>query len=266
MSSPRVLHELVTENDRHIALLTLNRPDQLNPLDHATIVELGEALDAVTAAGQASVVVITGAGKAFSAGGDLKAYQDLYRRPAAFSAFLSDFAAVCDRLEHSAFVSIAMVNGTCVAGGLELILSCDLALMADDAVIGDSHLRFAQLPGAGGSQRLVRAIGATQARAWILSGAHYSAEAARAAGLIAEVVPPVDLRRRTLQLAATIAGYSPLAVRYAKSLLHLAESSSMQDRLNAERALVQEYATTSFDATEGLSAFAERRPPNYRGA
>jgi enoyl-CoA hydratase len=265
MSLPRVLSELVTEDDRQIVVLTLNRPDELNPLDHATIGELGEALDYVRAMGEANVVVVTGAGRAFSAGGDLKAYQDLYRRPSAFTSFLSDFAAVCDRLESSPFVSIAMVNGTCVAGGLELVLSCDLTVMADDAKIGDSHLRFAQLPGAGGSQRLVRAIGPTRARAWILSGAHYSAQAALTAGLIAEVVPSTELRRRTLQLAATIAAFSPLAVRHAKSLLNLAESSSMGERLAAERALVHEYATTSFDATEGLNAFAERRAPNYRG-
>jgi enoyl-CoA hydratase len=163
-------------------------------------------------------------------------------------------------------VSIAMVNGTCVAGGLELVLSCDLTVMASDAVIGDSHLRFAQLPGAGGSQRLVRAVGPARARAWILSGAHYSAEAAMAAGLVAEVVTPDLLRGRTLQLATTIAGYSPLAVRRAKTLLDLAEQASMDARLAAERSLVHDYATTSFDATEGLAAFAERRPPKYRGA
>jgi enoyl-CoA hydratase len=262
---PRVVRETVSEDDQQIEVLTLDRPQQMNPLDHRTIVELGEALDAVVADGSSNVVVITGAGKVFSAGGDLKAYQDLYRNRVAFDSFLSDFAAVCDRLEQGPLVSIAMVNGTCVAGGLELVLSCDLTLMADDAVIADGHLRFGQLPGAGGSQRLVRAIGPTQARAWILTGGHYSAEAAMTAGVISEVVPSAQLRQRTLQLASTISAYSPLAVRHAKTLLNLAESATLADRLAAERALVGDYATTSFDATEGLIAFAERRSPKYRG-
>jgi len=241
MSSPRVLSELVTEDGRQIAVLTLNRPDELNPLDHATIGELGEALDTVKAKGEANVVVVTGAGRAFSAGGDLKAYQDLYRRPSAFESFLSDFAAVCDRLESSHFVSIAMVNGTCVAGGLELVLSCDLTVMADDAKIGDSHLRFAQLPGAGGSQRLVRAIGPARARAWILSGAHYSAQAALTAGLVAEVVSSTELRRRTLQLAATIATFSPLAVRHAKNLLNLVDGRTTGGRARPRSGLCDDF-------------------------
>lgn len=264
MSEALVVRQVVGEPGGAVAILTLNRPDQLNPLDHDTIRSLNDALDELVDGRQARVVVITGSGRAFSAGGDLKRYQDLYRDRTRFDRFLDDFAALCERVEHGPLISVAMLNGTCVAGGLELALACDVVTMAEGATVADGHLRFAQLPGAGGSQRLVRAIGAARAKAWILTAQHYSAEEAAAAGLVALVASPEQLRDRTLELAHRMSTYSPLAVRNAKQLLAYTETLTLDEGLGAERQLVGDYATTSFDAMEGLQAFAERRPPNYR--
>jgi enoyl-CoA hydratase len=261
----RILTEAFHERERGgIAVLTLNRPEHRNPLDHDTLRALIAAIDRIVVEAT-RVVVITGAGSAFSAGGDLKKYQELYRDGDRFDRFLDDFAALCDRLEGGPFVSIAMVNGTCVAGGLELVLACDLVVMAHDAKIGDGHLRFGQLPGGGGSQRLVRAIGPARARAWILSGRLYSADEAAASGLVSDVWPRAELEARTLELASMISAHSPLAVRRARELLAIADSETLPDRLEQERRVVHDYATSSFDATEGLMAFAEKRPARYRG-
>jgi enoyl-CoA hydratase len=265
MTDSLVIEASHERDGARIAVLTLNRPDQRNPLDHDTIHALTESIDRIVVDTTTRVVVITGAGSAFSAGGDLKKYQDLYRDRDRFECFLGDFATLCDRLERAPFVSVAMVNGTCVAGGLELVLACDLVVMSEDATIGDGHLRFGQLPGAGGSQRLVRAIGPARARAWILSGRLYSAAEAATSGLVADVWPRSELEARTLELASVISRHSPLAVRRARELLALADSETLTDRLEQERRIVHEYATSSFDATEGLMAFAEKRPAHYRG-
>ena len=261
---PLLLTEIVALDAGDVAVLTLDRPEQRNPLDWGTVRELRAALSAVTAAG-ARAVIVTGNGPAFSAGGDLKGYLDLYERPGDFAAFLDDLAGVCDTLERGPLPSIAMVNGTCVAGGLELALSCDLVVLADDARVGDGHLRFGQLPGAGGSQRLVRAIGPQRAREWLLTGELHTAQVAYAAGLAAAVVPGAELRARTLALAQLVCRHSPLALRRAKELIALAFDTPLDEGLRRERALVHEYATTSFDATEGLRAFDERREPRFEG-
>src|SRR4051794_30401552 len=244
-------------------LLTLQRPDERNPLDHATVSQLRTQLDHADADPAIRVVIITGAGPAFSAGGDLRAYIDLYRNPNEFRAFLDEFRAVNARLEHGRFVGIAMVNGACVAGGLELALACDLITIADDARIGDGHIRTGQLDGAGGSQRLVRALGLQRARQLLLTGHMWTGHQAVAAGLATFSAPSDELRARTIELAAELAGHSPLAVQHMKTLLGYSGHLEFEQALSAEVDLVVGYATESHDATEGLYAFLERRPPDF---
>ena len=162
-TSDPILVEQVRHRHADVAVITLNRPDQRNPIDRVTLRALRDQLRHFADNAHVRAVVVTGAGTAFSSGGDLKGYRELYRDEEQFRAFLELFDETCALLERSRLLTVAMVNGTCVAGGLELCLACDLVTIAADARIGDGHLRFGQLPGAGGSQRLVRAIGLPRA-------------------------------------------------------------------------------------------------------
>jgi enoyl-CoA hydratase len=246
--------------------LTLQRPEQRNPLDHATVARLRALADDADADPAIRVLIITGAGPAFSAGGDLRAYLDLYRNKQAFRAFLDEFRALNARVEHGRFVSIAMVNGACVAGGLELALACDLITVADDAHIGDGHIRTGQIDGAGGSQRLVRALGVQRAKQLLLTGHLWSGTEAVASGLALFSAPGDQLRARTLELSEELAAYSPLAVKHMKTLLGYSGHLDFEAALLAEVNLVVAYATESNDATEGLFAFLGRRPPDFTGS
>jgi acyl-CoA synthetase (AMP-forming)/AMP-acid ligase II/enoyl-CoA hydratase/carnithine racemase len=247
-------------------LLRLNRPELRNPLDHDTVLALLEHVERAEATASVRAVVITGSGSAFSAGGDLRKYLDLYEDRPRFSAFLDDFARLCDRLERGPLVSCAMVNGACVAGGLELALACDLITIGAGARIGDGHLGSGQLPGAGGSQRLCRAIGLQKAKELLLTGALWSAEQAAVAGLVTRIFADSDLERGTLDLVASCGRHSSLGYATMKHLITVSQSTDLDAGLDVERGLVEEYATTSHDAREGLHSFLERRPPSWTGA
>lgn len=251
-----------------VALVRFNRPESLNPMDKDTIAALAWLLETFMSLDPALVpdaVVLTGKGRAFSAGGDLKGYQTLYRDPERLRRFMDDFETACALLETMSSVTVAMVNGPCVAGGLELALACDLVTIADSARIGDGHLNFAQLPGAGSSQRLVKAIGSARATQWLLTGRLYSAEEAERTGLIALRAPDEELLERTLTMVADIARHTPLGREKMKKLISIADNSPLEDGLKLEKDLVFDYATTSHDVVEGLHAFAEKRPANYLG-
>jgi enoyl-CoA hydratase len=248
-----------------VQLLTLQRAEQRNPIDKATAAELRRLLHAADEDRAVRAVVITGAGPAFSAGGDLRGYLSLYADLPAFRAFLEDFASVCELLERGRFTSVAMVNGACVAGGLEIALACDLVVASTTAKIGDGHLNFGQLPGAGGSQRLCRAIGFQKAKELLLTGRLLSGSEAEAIGLVNAVASPDELLDRTMALVGETVRHSPLALEAMKTLIALSQNEHRDDGLIAELELVAEYATTSKDAIEGLSAFLERRTPQWTG-
>jgi enoyl-CoA hydratase/carnithine racemase len=263
--NPLVLVEDVALTHGVARVLTMHRPELRNPLDHATVARLHRLVGDADADATVRVVIVTGAPPAFSAGGDLRAYVELYRTEQAFRAFLDEFRVLNALLEHGRFVSVAMVNGACVAGGLELALACDLVTIADDARIGDAHLGTGQIDGAGGSQRLVRALGAQRAKQLLLTGRLWTAEEALHTGLALFTAPENELRAQTLALAEELAAHSPLAVKHMKTLIGYSAHLAFEDALGAEQDLVTAYATRSHDATEGLLAFLERRPPRYTG-
>lgn len=247
-----------------VATVTLNRPEKLNPLDWATIRELNVTLGEFEGDPAIRVVIVTGAGRAFSAGGDLGGYLELYRNSADFARYLRDFHDLCRAIEGSAKPFVAAVNGVAVAGGLELILACDLVLASEDARIGDGHLNYAQLPGAGGSQRLPRAVGALRAKQLILTGELLSAAAAERIGLVGKVVPAAALMAEARALAESLMEKSATALKGAKHLVNAGLRADLAAGLELEMAYVHNYATQEPDAMEGLAAFAEDREPRYR--
>ncbi|WP_423456476.1 enoyl-CoA hydratase/isomerase family protein [Ottowia sp. VDI28] len=252
---------ILIEHDAACTVLTLNRPEKLNPLDWSTVRELKEAVNQL---GAGPPVLVTGAGRAFCAGGDLTGYIGLYKRPEDFRAFLFDFRDMLVAIERSERIFIAAINGACAAGGLELLLACDIVLAAQDAQIGDAHLNFGQLPGAGGSQRLPRAIGSLRAKHLMLSGRFLSGQEAMDIGLANEVVPGSELMPRARAFARKLVEHSPGGLRGVKHLVNQGMGMPLAEALEFEIDYVHRYATTDTDATEGLRAFAEKRQPAYR--
>ena len=250
-----------------LALVTLNRPDALNPIDWDMARALGPLFDSLGADPRVRVVALTGAGRAFSAGGDMKKYATLQRDPVGFPQFLADLHESFCSIARNPKPFVALVNGIAVAGGIELILSCDLAIAAEGARIGDAHLTFGQMGGGGALTLLPRAVGPARARELVLCGRMLTADEAMDWGLVSRVVPADGLLAAGLDFAREVAKKSPLAVASAKQVMNAAWNSGtdVAAGLRLEREVTARYCLTSNDAPEGLAAFAEKRTPNYVG-
>lgn len=259
-SEPLVLAESRDLAGGTATVLTLNRPEQRNPLDKGTVRALNDEVDAALADDTARAVIITGAPPAFSAGGDLRGYLELYRDPGAFRAFLEDIRTLFDKLEQSRLVSVAAVNGTCVAGGFEMTLACDLVVMSDDAKMGDGHLKYWQLPGGGGSQRLPRAIGTAGAKRLLLTQELLSAEQCLQIGLVADVSTPASLLDEAVRLADRVTTAPEATIVTLKDLLGIAENSPLSEGIGHEIDTLVNYTTQPGGvAYQGLERFLQRR-------
>jgi enoyl-CoA hydratase len=246
-----------------VARITLARPEKLNPFDWTTIRDLRQIVERIEREPEIRMVTVTGSGRSFSAGGDLGGYLDLYRDPDRFRAFLVDFNALLTTIEGSDRIYIAVINGLCVAGGLEFFLACDMVIAADTARIGDGHLNFGQLPGAGGSQRLPRAIGLLRAKQLMFSGALLPAVEAERIGLVGKVVPAGELERYVQSVCDDLLHKSRVGLAGAKRLLNESRSRELPDGLQYEMDFVHRYATQESDAIEGLEAFRDKRKPRF---
>ena len=249
------------------AIVHLNRPEQLNPIDWDAIRRLEEVLLGLDADASVRTVLITGRGRAFSAGGDLKSYVALQADPVGFPAFLEDLHRTFQFISKMRAPVVALVNGVTAAGGLELILSCDFAYAAKSARISDGHLTFGQMGGGGVLTLLPRAIGTARARELVFSGRWLTAEEAREWTLVNRVVPDGELVAAGLEFATAAAARSPLAMANAKHVMNTAwsEGTGVDAALRLERERNAFYCLTSEDAREGLRAFSEKRPPKFRG-
>jgi enoyl-CoA hydratase/carnithine racemase len=249
------------------AVLRLNRPSQLNPIDGELLAALDAAIDDVAEHPEVRTLLVTGAGRAFSAGGDLKKYRALQRDPVAFPRFVSDLHRIFGRLRGLPIPAVALVNGVTAAGGLELILNCDFAIVGASARVGDGHLNFGQMGGGGVLTLLPRVIGRSRAAELLFSGRFLTAEEAVQWGLASRCVPDDQLLDAGLDFAREVAVKSPLAVANAKQVMNQlwADNGSVDAGLRYELERDAFYCLTSHDGPEGLAAFAEKRPPRFEG-
>jgi enoyl-CoA hydratase/carnithine racemase len=251
-----VLVELREVEGGVVGVLTLNRPEHRNPMDRAMIATLNRCLDDLLARPEVRAVVLTGAAPAFSAGGDLRGYLGLYRDPDGFRTFLEEIRNLFDRLESSRLVSIAAVNGACVAGGFEMALACDLIVVGRSARIGDAHLKFWQLPGGGGSQRLPRAVGLAAAKRLFLMAELLTADEAYAMGLASAVYEDDELLDRAVALAERVTQTPEDTITTLKGLLAVADTQPLEDGLAHEIDTVVGYTTVEDgSAYRGLGRF-----------
>jgi enoyl-CoA hydratase len=244
-----------------VALVTLDRPEARNALSFQLLDELDEILAVLDDDDACRVIVITGAGeRAFAAGADIRdlagsSRQDLHAG--------NPFAAV-DRVGRLQTPTIAAVRGYALGGGAELAMACDMLVAAEDAQFGQPEIGIGVIPGAGGTQRLARAVGRARAMELVLTGRRIGAAEADAMGLVTQVVPPGEVLERALALAAEIAAMPPLAVRAAKAAVNASQQLSLDDGLRFERDRFEGLFETE-DQREGMLAFLEKRPPLWKG-
>jgi enoyl-CoA hydratase/carnithine racemase len=239
--------------------IRLNRPERMNALGVATVAALEQAI-AEASQQRARVVLLRGSGRAFCAGADLKERQgmDLTARLAHNAAI----RAVIDTIASAQFVTIAMLNGVALGGGLELALACDLRFAAVSITLGLTESRIGALPGAGGTQRLPRLIGVSRALQMMLSGEPVTSEYAHTIGLVNEVHPPEELDARAQAFAHLLASRSAPALATIKRLVYTGIELPLAEGLNLERAVLPDILDSA-DYAEGLAAFAERRSPQF---
>jgi len=262
-ASAKPLVRVAIPADGHpgVALVTLDRPEALNALSFELLRQLVDALRALDDDDHCRAIVITGAGtKAFAAGADIK--ELAVQTP--ISLFVEDHFRHWDELKRIRKPLIAAVRGHALGGGCELALLCDLLVAGEDARFGQPEIRLGVMPGAGGTQRLTRAIGKARAMELILTGRTMSASDAAAAGLVTTVVPTEATVDAALELAERIAAMPPLAVRAAKAAVLDAADRPLAAGLARERETFFGLFDTQ-DQAEGMAAFIEKRPPVWSG-
>jgi len=250
--------------DQGIAVLMLNRPRRLNALSHEVMSALAQRLDALNAMPQLRAVVLTGCGRAFSAGGDLLEFeQALGRGGPQLLEMLRYNQDVIQRLEDLPVPLIGAVNGFAVAGGLELLLCCDLLVAAEGARLGDGHARYGIVPAGGATVRLLERLAPAHAARLFYTAEPVDAATAMRWGLVDDVVPSDQLQERSLALAREIAARSPQALRHIKALVHpRMRSEGRAQRLQAE---LEHFAAHlhGTDLQRGLAAFRAKHDPQF---
>lgn len=255
---PQLLKVEVLENVR---LITLQRPEALNALNTQLLGELAQALGLAQDDADTRAVVITGSARAFAAGADINemAERDL-------AGILNDpRIASWQRITAFDKPLIAAINGYALGGGCELAMHADILIAGRDALFGQPEINLGIMPGAGGTQRLLRAVGKSLAMQMVLTGEPITAHQAQQAGLISEVTEPELTVERALAIARKIASKAPLAVRLAKEALLKAQDTDLASGLRFERHAFTVLAGTQ-DRNEGIQAFQQKRSPRFTGA
>ncbi len=260
MTDPLILTDVRGDGERRTAVITLNRPKQLNALNDALMDQLGQALLGFDADEGVGCIVITGSEKAFAAGADIAAmapfsYMDVHR-----SQFITRNWETIRRVRKPV---IAAVSGFALGGGCELAMMCDFIIAADTARFGQPEIKIGIIPGAGGTQRLPRAVGKSKAMDLVLTARMMDAAEAERAGLVSRVVAVDKLMEETLAAAAVICALSGPSVAMAKAAVNQAFESGLDDGVSYERQLFHSLFATE-DQKEGMTAFLEKRKPAFK--
>ena len=255
---PNILEE---KRDR-IGIITVNRPEQLNSMNSKTRSEMADSFEKMDNDSEIAVVILTGAeGKAFIAGADIKEFakMDLQK-----SEEIDDDWRVTKVISGMKKPVIAMIDGFCLGGGLEIAMSCDLRTSSEKSKLGQPEINIGIIPGAGGTQRLTRLIGEGRAMEMILTGRMISAEEANQYGILNFVFKSEELEEKTMEIANTIASKSQYAVERAKKSVKSVAEMKLEKGLKYEQELFIE-CFKSEDGKEGIAAFVEKRKANFKG-
>ncbi|HXW64309.1 MAG TPA: enoyl-CoA hydratase [Burkholderiaceae bacterium] len=248
------------ETRGRVGLITLDRPQALNALNDTLMDELGAALLVFDADESIGAIVVTGSAKAFAAGADIAAMKDLSFLDAVRGDYITRNWETIRRVRKPV---IAAVAGYALGGGNELAMACDIIIAADNARFGQPEIKLGIIPGAGGTQRLPRAVGKSKAMDLVLTGRMMDAQEAERAGLVARVVPADKLLEEALTVAGTIASYSLASVLMAKEALVRAYEMPLSEGILFERRMFHALFATE-DQKEGMTAFLEKRPAEFR--
>jgi enoyl-CoA hydratase len=251
---------ILIEKRERVGLVTLNRPKALNALCAQLIAELEQALNDLESDPNIGAIVVTGSERAFAAGADIKEMKDR----TFIDVFTSDFITKgWERLAQCRKPTIAAVAGYALGGGCEMAMMCDLIIAAETAKFGQPEITIGTIPGAGGTQRLTRAVGKAKAMDLILTGRTMDAQEAERSGLVARVVPAEKLLEEALTVAAKIASFSLPSVLLAKESVNRAFETGLAEGLKFERRVFHATFGTE-DQKEGMAAFAEKRAPKFK--
>ena len=244
----------------HVALVRLNRPKELNALNIQLMTELKETLIELDSDDSVRVIIITGNERAFAAGADIKQMSG----KSAVDMLVADQFSTWDRIRRTKKPIIAAVSGFALGGGCELAMTCDMIVASESARFGQPEIKIGVMPGAGGTQRLTRAIGKAKAMELILTGEFINADEALSMGLINKVVPVEIYLDEAAKLAAKIASMSPLAVQLAKDSINKTYEVGLYEGMQYERKNFYMLFATE-DQKEGMNAFIEKRKADFKG-
>lgn len=249
-----------TQAEKFIALIELNRPKELNALNRELMLEIRDTLRLLDDDENVRTIILTGGEKVFAAGADIK---QMANATAIDMLNINQFST-WDQIKKTKKPIIAAVSGFALGGGCELAMTCDMIVASETARFGQPEIRIGTMPGAGGTQRLTRAVGKTVAMEMVLSGRFLTATEALQYGLVNRVVPAELLIDEALKLAREIAAKSPVAVKLAKEAVNAAFNNTLDEGLLFERKNF--YLTfASEDQKEGMAAFVEKRTPDFKG-
>ena len=256
----QAFENILVSTKGRVGLITLNRPKALNALCDALVAELGRALDAFEADPEIGAIVITGSEKAFAAGADIKEMKDR----GFIDVYSKDFITIgWERVAQCRKPVIAAVAGFALGGGCEMAMMCDFIIAAETAKFGQPEITLGIIPGAGGTQRLARAVGKAKAMDLVLTGRLMDAAEAERAGLVARVVPAEKLLEEAMAAAEKIAGMSLPVAMMAKESVNRAFETTLAEGIRFERRMFHATFATE-DQKEGMAAFVDKRKPAFK--